>query len=806
MKQRYLKGLICFALLLGMLCSFPFRAKAVTNLAVSEDGIAVLKQLEGFSKYPYADGGQYSVGFGSGCPDEDLQRYRTYGISESEADTLLREYLEKMEAVVNRFCDRNSLHLTQNQFDALILFTYNVGAGWVDENSDFREAVRNSMNGNDFIYYMTRWCASDAEILPGLVNRRLAEADMYLNGNYSSAAPSYYSYVYLDANGGSCISKIQGYDASEPAKVKPAATRDGYQFLGWYTEKNGGRQITDLDLTTKQMTLFAHWQKSGATTGTSANYQRRALKDLTAYAEPRGELESGTVKAGQTVTIVMDYVDSTGALWGKLSTGGWILLKDTEQILEKAEKPNKVNVTVTVTGTFVNVRKGPGVSYALAGKAYYGDRLVISETVMVGTALWGKYSGGWLSLEYTDYASVSENLPDSGSEPETVIATGQVVNCTALRLRSGPGTSYTAIGSLSVGTKVSITQRKTVGTSEWGKIAGGWICLDYVQLDAEVKPEEKPEEKPADPEEKPTQPEQTPTNPETKKQTGVVTNCAILNVRSGPGTHNPKVTTLARGTKVVVTETVFVNNITWGKIQQGWVSMAYIQLDYSSDDLGDGVEGTVYNCTRLNIRRAPGTNSTPVGFLLPGAKVTVYERTEVGGMSWGRIDQGWVCLTYINLGTVGSTPEEEEKPTTPPVQPEETPVAKPENLTGKVIGTNALRIRSGAGTHYPQVGTLTGGTVVTILERTTVKGISWGRIDKGWICLNYVQLDTAGEGFTGTVTANGLRIRSTAGVTGAVIGYYNIGTKVTILETTTVAGVGWGRTNKGWICLQYVKR
>jgi len=38
------------------------------------------------------------------------------------------------------------------------------------------------------------------------------------------------------------------------------------------------------------------------------------------------------------------------------------------------------------------------------------------------------------------------------------------------------------------------------------------------------------------------------------------------------------------------------------------------------------------------------------------------------------------------------------------------------------------------------------------------------------------------------------------------VGTYNQGDVVTILETTSVNGVAWGRTGKGWICLQYVIR
>ena len=46
-------------------------------------------------------------------------------------------------------------------------------------------------------------------------------------------------------------------------------------------------------------------------------------------------------------------------------------------------------------------------------------------------------------------------------------------------------------------------------------------------------------------------------------------------------------------------------------------------------------------------------------------------------------------------------------------------------------------IREGAGTNYKDVGKLYNGDSVEILE---VKD-NWGRIDKGWICLDYVKMN-----------------------------------------------------------------
>lgn len=798
MTKRVLNVFLCVALLLSMVLCVPIQARAASNLKCTEDGITTLKQMEGFSKFPYMDGGQYTVGYGSACPAAELEKYRAQGITENEADELLREYVEAMETKLNSFADRQGITLSQQEFDALLLFTYNVGAGWMNEASDLRTAIIGRKTGNDFIYCFTRWCTSEGQINEGLIKRRLAEADLYLNGRYGTAMPAYYSYVLLDANAGSCVSGVQGYDASETAAVKVNATREGYKFLGWYTEKEGGRRITDLDTTTAAKTLYARWQGS-ASQGEPANYQRVVTRATDIYKMDGTGSVVGQLAAGQTVTITMDYIDGNGLHWGQTAQG-WINVADTHQSLSKAQKPAGNGVSVKVTNAYINVRSGPGTSYNKVGTVYLGDQLLITETRTVNNALWGKFAGGWISLQYTDYQA--SNAP-SGSNPgtgntDTVIATGTVVNCTVLRVRSGPGTGYAQVGSIAAGTYVEITEKKTGTGMEWGKIHNGWISLSYVLLEEPNRPSQPTT--PSDPSD-PTEPSEPGTgneNPGTDSETktGTVVNCTVLNVRSGPGTHNALVTTLPRGTKVEVLETTVHQNQPWARIQQGWVAMHYIQLDYNSSGMGSsaGVTGTVYNCTRLNVRRAPGTNNTPVGVLYPGNTVTIYEETTVSGMHWGRTDQGWVCMDYIRLNNSG--PAAGGVPETPTEG----------TRTGVVIRTNALRVRTGPGTRYAQVATLNMGTIVIIYEQAPGNGSDWGRTDKGWVCMDYIQLDPPNGHFLGTVFTNGLTIHTTAGAANTVVGSYEYGDMVTILETTSVNGVAWGRTDKGWICLQHVYR
>ena len=100
------------------------------------------------------------------------------------------------------------------------------------------------------------------------------------------------------------------------------------------------------------------------------------------------------------------------------------------------------------------------------------------------------------------------------------------------------------------------------------------------------------------------------------------------------------------------------------------------------------------------------------------------------------------------------------------------------------------------------------GTKVTILETRKQGSTLWGRIDKGWISMDYVQLDSGSlpsGSFVGTVTASALRIRSAPGTSNSEVGMYTRGTQVIILEEKKVGSVTWGRTAKGWISMDYVK-
>jgi uncharacterized protein YgiM (DUF1202 family) len=426
---------------------------------------------------------------------------------------------------------------------------------------------------------------------------------------------------------------------------------------------------------------------------------------------------------------VYETKQADGLEWGRIDTG-WVCMKYVD--LDKA------GTMGTVTGSSVNIREGAGTDYLAMGTKNAGDRVEVFETKEAGGRMWGRIREGWICMDYVEL-----------DEQETPIATGTVISANGkidwLNVRADAGSGYSQVGRLEIGEKVELLEIKQVGTQQWGRIAEGWVLMDYVKLDTT----------------------------ETPIATGTVT--GLLNIRSAAGTQNTQVGQLQAGTALEFFEFKQVGTKQWGRIAQGWVLMDYVRLDVEEEVIATG---TVTGL--LNIRSAAGTQYSKVGQLQVNTRLEFFEFKQVGTQQWGRIAQGWVLMDYVKLDV------------------EEEVIA-----TGTVTGL--LNIRSAAGTQYSKVGQLQAGTSLEFFEFKQVGTQQWGRIAQGWVLMDYVKLDGAEEPETiiGTVTGNSVRIRISA-VTGSVIGYYYAGDRVEILETTVVDGVTWGRTDKGWVCMDYV--
>ena len=602
--KRIFSILLSVVLVFGLLVGNAVPVSAAADFVISDECVELLKSMEGFDKYPRWDYSQWTIGHGSRCPDEDLERYREHGITYEEADALLRKHANTFGKTINSFLDKYGLEYTQQQFDALLLFTYNFGPAWMfRENSSWRNGLINGVTGNDFMFEIGQWCHAGGELLRPLIVRRLIEANIFFNGIYSRTVPDNYCYVIFEFNGGEGETEVQAYDSDLDAPIRVIPTREGYTFVGWYTANQGGKKITELDRSTKNMTLYARW------------------------------VEGENVDIGE--------------------------LPEEEEEPETPQPVEPVKVTVNANG--VNIRSGPGTDYSVVEVVYEGRTMTITEVQTRTGYTWGKFGEDrWIALVFTDYdelvnqkpeeeepeepetnpgrPEVKPDLPPIGGVTEEKPLRGTVIG-SDLRIRSGAGTNYSVLGFLQIGDTVTITERKTVGSMEWGKMESGWISMTYVKLYAPVEEdqprppmfEDQPEEEPVD------------------VMTGRVNVEDSLCIRSGPGTNYSVVGYYGPDEVVTILETQTVGDMTWGRTDKGWISMDYVILDDQEEapEEPEVITGTVNVNEFLRVRSGPGTNYEVVGYLDPGDRVTITETVEAEGMTWGKIDIGWISMDYV---------------------------------------------------------------------------------------------------------------------------------------------------------------
>ena len=103
-------------------------------------------------------------------------------ITQQQADELLAMDLERFETSVERLCPGCS----QQQFDALVSFAFNVGSGAL-QNSTLRKhhtAGNHAAAANEF----HRWNKAGGKVLAGLTRRRAAESRVYAQGDYGGGS------------------------------------------------------------------------------------------------------------------------------------------------------------------------------------------------------------------------------------------------------------------------------------------------------------------------------------------------------------------------------------------------------------------------------------------------------------------------------------------------------------------------------------------------------------------------------------------------------------------------------------------
>ena len=140
-------------------------------------GIQMIKEFEGFRSKPYLDAvGVPTIGYGAThYADGRKVKMTDKPITEAEASALLAEMLKQYEKPV---LDLVTSKINQNQFDALVSFTYNLGGTNFRKSTLLKKVNANPMDltiSNEFL----KWNKAGNKVLAGLTRRRRAESDLY---------------------------------------------------------------------------------------------------------------------------------------------------------------------------------------------------------------------------------------------------------------------------------------------------------------------------------------------------------------------------------------------------------------------------------------------------------------------------------------------------------------------------------------------------------------------------------------------------------------------------------------------------
>ena len=366
--------------------------------------------------------------------------------------------------------------------------------------------------------------------------------------------------------------------------------------------------------------------------------------------------------------------------------------------------------------------------------------------------------------------SGSNNSNNSGNSNATTTQTGTIKVNGALNVRSGAGTSYSVIGSLSNGAKVEIVET----SGSWYKIkygsGYGYVSKDYVTVSSTSNSDSSSNNNTS----------------ATTTQTGTIKVNGALNVRSGAGTSYSVIGSLSNGAQVEIVET----SGSWYKIKYGsgygYVSKDYVTVSSSSNNGSSSSSssssttttqsGTIKVNGALNVRSGAGTSYSVIGSLSNGANVEIVETSG----SWCKIKYGsgygYVSKDYVTVSSSsnsGSSSSSSSSTTT--------------TQSGTVKASGGLNVRSGAGTSYSVIGSLSNGSQVEIVETSgswyKIKyGSGYGYVSKDYILVNTRSIAENTVLREGTAVTLSLKVRDESNYEANVMGTIAMGEKVSVIE------------------------
>lgn len=309
--KKILSLLCCFALLLPLLSGDVL---AVQTYTTSDEGLRLISEYEKFSEFPYRDSqGDWRVGYGTKCAEGEYAG----GIGEEKARELLRGELKDSENAVNSLLTKHSIHVQQEQFDAMVSMTHTLGSQWIDPEYRFCAYLINGIGDyseEQVVNAIATWCHKGTTMVDELAQRRLREAYLFLYGVYDNNAAEEYTYIHYNVNGGTMENSTIFYPVGQPYGELPEATQKGRALLGWYTAD--GTLLTGEEIAFDAMHVTARWV--GDSSAEEIDYSK--------WVNPYSDLKQSDwfysyVRELSAKNVVGGYPDGTFQSGGSLKTG-----------------------------------------------------------------------------------------------------------------------------------------------------------------------------------------------------------------------------------------------------------------------------------------------------------------------------------------------------------------------------------------------------------------------------------------------------------------------------------------------------
>ena len=143
----------------------------MTLMTISQKGIDLIKTFEGCKLFAYRDSvGIPTIGYGH---IKDVKMGMS--ITQKQAEEFLKGDIKPVERLLNGM----GINYTQNQFDALTSWIFNLGEGNFKKSTMYKNIVAKKSDA-EITDQMVKWVIAGGKPLAGLKRRRVAEANMFL--------------------------------------------------------------------------------------------------------------------------------------------------------------------------------------------------------------------------------------------------------------------------------------------------------------------------------------------------------------------------------------------------------------------------------------------------------------------------------------------------------------------------------------------------------------------------------------------------------------------------------------------------